>query len=162
MKMPFEDIKSLVETAISGAVLGEDLNASPKTLIIAPASIHQVCELLHANEKVYFDTLSCLTGIDNGIDQNTMEVIYNLYSIPYNLHLMLRVKLERDNPEVDSVADIWRGADWHEREAYDLLGIRFSGHSDLRRILLPEDWVGFPMRKDYEQQEAYHEIKVKY
>ena len=91
-----------------------------------------------------------------------MEVIYHLYSIPYDLHLALSVELSRKQPTVDSVTAIWRGANWHEREAYDLLGIQFNNHPDLRRILLPEDWDGFPLRKDYQEQENYHDIKVKY
>jgi NADH-quinone oxidoreductase subunit C len=117
---------------------------------------------------LYFDSLSCITGMDNGPQAGTMEVIYNLYSIPYDLHLMLKVRLERPKtandplPEVPSLTGIWKSADWMERETYDLLGIRFSGHPDLRRILLPADWEGYPLRKDYELQEYYHGIKVRY
>ncbi|WP_370089212.1 NADH-quinone oxidoreductase subunit C [Ekhidna sp.] len=160
--MQFEDVKSLVELEEPNAILGEDLNATPKALIIHKDFIYRVCELLHINEKTYFDSLSCLTGLDNGEEKGTLEVIYNLYSIPHDLHLTLRVELDRSNPEIDSVSEIWRTADWHEREAYDLLGIKFSGHPDLRRILLPDDWEGFPLRKDYVEQEMYHEVKVKY
>jgi NADH-quinone oxidoreductase subunit C len=91
-----------------------------------------------------------------------MEVIYNLYSIPYNHHLTVKVMLDRAEPAVESLTAIWKTADWHEREAYDLLGIRFNNHPDLRRILLPEDWEGHPLRKDYEHQEYYRGIKVEY
>jgi NADH-quinone oxidoreductase subunit C len=91
-----------------------------------------------------------------------MEVIYTLYSIPNHFTLHLRVVLDRTLPSVSSVSSIWRTADWHEREAFDLLGIQFSGHSDLRRILLPEDWEGHPLRKDYVEQSKYHGIQVKY
>ncbi len=160
--MKFEEIKSLIVDHFSEAILGEDLSATPNAVIIKQESIHEVCELLHANEKTYFDQLSCLTGLDNGEEKGTMEVIYNLYSIPYNLHLMLKVEIARDNPSIDTVSDIWKTADWHEREAYDMLGICFNNHPDLRRILMPDDWEGFPLKRDYVEQEKYHDIKVKY
>jgi len=160
--MTFEHIKSLISEKLSDAVLGEDLNATPNALLIDKARIHEVCELLHADEKTYFDMLSCLTGIDNGLEKGSMEVVYNLYSIPFDLHLMLKVELDRENPEIDSVSDIWRTANWHERETYDLLGINFKNHPDLRRILLPTDWEGHPLRKDYSEQEKYHGMTVVY
>lgn len=160
--MEFEGIKSLIESQLPGAVLGEDLAATPNALIISAEYLHAVCDFLLTSDQTYFDSLSCLTGLDNGEEKNTIEVIYNLYSIPFDLHLMLRVELPRENPSIDSVADIWRTADWHEREAFDLVGIHFNNHPDLRRILLPNDWEGHPLRKDYEEQEKYHEVKIKY
>lgn len=91
-----------------------------------------------------------------------MEVIYHLYSIPHDESLAIKVVLDRQAPIVESVVDIWATANWLERETYDLLGIRFSNHPDMRRILLPNDWEGHPLRKDYEAQEAYHGLTVKY
>jgi NADH-quinone oxidoreductase subunit C len=76
--------------------------------------------------------------------------------------LHLRVVLDREKPEVPSLSGIWKTADWHEREAYDFFGIQFTGHPNLTRILLPADWEGHPLRKDYVEQERYHGIKVKY
>jgi len=157
-----EDIRGLVQGVFPEIILGEDVNAFPSALIVQSESIHKVCELLHSSEKTYFDQLSCLTGLDNGLEAGTIEVIYNLYSIPFDFHLMLKVELNRKNPSIDSIADIWKTANWHEREAYDLFGIHFNNHPDLRRILLPDDWVGHPLRKDYVEQEKYHEVKVKY
>jgi NADH-quinone oxidoreductase subunit C len=149
--------------------LGEDiiLQADHQCITVPPALIAEVCMLLHTHEECYFDMLSCLTGLDNGVEKSTMEVIYNLYSIPFEHSLMLKVIVPRNKeneplPIVPSVSHIWRTADWHEREAFDLVGISFSNHPDLRRILLPEDWVGHPLRKDYEAQEYYHGIQVKY
>jgi len=75
---------------------------------------------------------------------------------------MLKVVLPRENPEVDSVSQVWRTADWHEREAFDMFGIKFNGHPDLRRLLLPADWEGHPLRKDYKHQEYYRDVKVEY
>jgi NADH-quinone oxidoreductase subunit C len=106
--------------------------------------------------------LSCLTGIDNGPEAATMEVVYNLYSIPFNHHVALKVILPRENPVVDSVIDIWKTANWHERELFDMYGITVNGHPDMRRILMPADWEGYPLRKDYRQQEYYRDIKIEY
>lgn len=160
--MTFSDIKVLVEEQFPGAILGEDLKATPNALIIDAKKIHAICAFLHESESTYFDMLSCLTGIDNGPESGTMEVVYNLYSIPRDVSLMLKVTLDRETPEVASVSDIWRTANWHEREAYDMFGIRFLNHPDLRRILLPTDWKGHPLRKDYEEQEEYHGMTVVY
>lgn len=160
--MTFEEIKDIVSGKCPGAVVGEDPRAVPRALVVRKESIRRVCECLHSHEKLYFDMLSCLSGIDNGADKGLIEVVYNLYSIPYGLHLMLKAGLDRDRPEIDSVAGVWRTAGWHEREAFDLLGIRFNGHPDLRRILLPSDWEGFPLRKDYREQEKYHGMNVAY
>lgn len=135
---------------------------APGTIIVDASHIRDVCEFLQRDPDCYFDMLSCLTGLDNGPEAGTMEVIYNLYSIPFHMHLMLRVIVPRDNPEVPSVTSVYRTANWHEREAYDLFGIRFTGHPDLRRILLPADWEGYPLRKDYRHQEYYRGVKVEY
>ena len=126
-----------------------------------------ICKELYTHEQTYFDYLACITAIDNGPEKSSIEVIYNLYSIPYNTSLMLKIDIPRNKPEeplpeVPTVSHIWRTADWHEREAFDLMGIRFTGHPDLRRILLTADWQGHPLRKDYQIQETYHGIKVAY
>lgn len=139
-----------------------DEKSTPKAVIVPAADLIKVCTSLAQNPDTYFDMLSCLTGIDNGVQANTMEVVYNLYSIPFHVSLMVKVLLPRDKPVVDSVASIWRTANWHEREAFDLLGIQFTGHPDLRRILLPADWEGYPLRKDYAHQQYYRNIKVEY
>lgn len=160
--MDFSKIKQTIEESFPSAITGEDLTASPKALIVEKESIKHVCQFLHEQEGLYFDSLSCLSGVDNGPEKGTMEVIYNVYSIPYDHHLMLKVEIERDSPSVPSVESIWKTANWHEREAFDLLGIKFNGHPDLRRILLPNDWEGHPLRKDYQEQEKYHGMTVTY
>lgn len=147
-------------------VLAEDLTALQYSLNIAPRHIAEVARFLHENETCFFDLLSCITAIDNGPTANTMQVIYNLYSIVYEHSLMLKVMLPRQEvdgslPKINSVSHVWKTANWHEREAFDLLGIDFINHPDLRRILLPEDWQGHPLRKDYVEQEIYHGIQVK-
>ncbi len=161
--MQFSELKLLiVEKFGEGVVLAENATYAQPQLTIANEKIVEVCFFLRDTELFFFDYLTCLTGMDNGLEKNTMEVIYHLYSIPYNHSIVLKVEMDRLLPEISSVAGIWRTADWHEREAYDMFGIKFLGHPDLRRILLPADWEGFPLRKDYEEQEYYHGIKVKY
>jgi NADH-quinone oxidoreductase subunit C len=139
-----------------------DMNARPSALILAAEDLLPVCKILHQDPSTYFDMLSCITGIDNGVDARTMEVAYNLYSIPFNLHLMLKVILPRENPSIESVSSVWKTADWLEREVFDMYGIHFKNHPDLRRILMPADWEGFPLRKDYQHQAYYRDIKVEY
>ncbi len=160
--MEIAEITSLINSKFSKAILGEDFVSTPKALIIDLANVHEVLAFLHANEQTYFDSLSCLTAIDNGAEDGTMEVVYNLYSIPKNFALMVKVTLPRENPTIDSVSDIWRTANWHEREVFDLFGIQFNNHPDLRRILLPNDWVGHPLQKDYVEQDKYHGMTVVY
>ncbi len=163
MGMEFSEIKTkLAEQFGEGVIIGENAGYAQPQLFISPDKIREVCFFLRDTDQLYFDYLSCLTGLDNGPEKKTMEVLYHLYSIPYNHSLILKVETDREHPELPTISDIWRTADWHEREAYDMFGIRFAGHPDLRRILLPADWEGFPLRKDYEEQEYYHGIKVKY
>ena len=158
------DLNHLVSviSAACGSDVQTDETTTPKTVVVDAFNILKVCTTLQADPSCYFDMLSCLTGLDNGPEAGTMEVIYNLYSIPFNTHLTLRVVVPRDHPEVPSVTAAYKTADWHEREAFDLFGIRFTGHPDLRRILLPADWEGYPLRKDYKHQEYYRGVKVEY
>lgn len=157
----FVEIVAAVRSVAKGDV-SVDETCFPKGIKISNGDLIAVCDQLHQHPSLYFDMLSCITGIDNGAEAGTMEVIYNLYSIPFNHHLAIKVVVPRDQPEVDTVSHIWKTANWHEREVYDLLGIVFNGHPDLRRILLPADWEGHPLRKDYKHQDYYRGIKVEY
>ena len=156
----FQTIVDIVSPFCKHSELQTDETATPKAIIIHAHDLPELCKTLHTHEKLYFDMLSCLTGVDNGPEANTMEIIYNFYSIPFDHHLMLKVILQREKPEIESVGEIWSTALWHEREAYDLVGIHFKNHPDLRRILLPADWEGHPLRKDYKVQEYYRGVKV--
>src|SRR5690349_3796238 len=133
--LSFENLFELVKQYCSNGEPSADETSTPKAIKILSSDLLNVCENLHRNDKTYFDMLSCVTALDNGPTANTMEMIYNLYSIPYNHHLTLKVVLNRENPEVPTVSHIWKTADWHEREAFDMFGIVFIGHPDLRRIL---------------------------
>jgi len=164
----FTEIKTyLVERFGDEIIVKADEKALQPSLTVPAAQIAEVCQFLHQDERLFFDFLACLTGIDNGPATDTMEVIYNLTSMPFEHNLTLKVALPRSSPNqqlprIPSVSHVWRTADWHERETFDLVGIWFENHPDLRRIFLPADWQGHPLRKDYEQQETYHGIQVKY
>lgn len=118
------------------------------TLVIKNQNWHEVARFLKDDEQFAFDYLSNLHGVDY---EDRMEVYYHLYSYKNRQSVAVKVKTSREEPSVSSVIDLWRGADWNERETYDLLGIHFPGHTDLRRIMLPDEWIGYPLRKDYVQ-----------
>jgi NADH-quinone oxidoreductase subunit C len=158
----FEEIYTAIEKVCAHSAPVKDENARPKAVRIDARDLLKVMRELLDNPLLYFDSLSCLTGLDNGPTAGTMEVIYNLYSIPFHHHLMVKVTLPRESPVIESVCSIWKSAEWHEREAFDMYGINFLNHPDLRRILMPADWEGHPLRKDYVQQEYYRDIKVQY
>ena len=164
--MRFENIKSLlIEKFGEGIIIGEETSGLQPALLIEPNRITEVCLELRDNPKTYFDFLSCLTGVDYGTEAKRFGVVYHLASIPFQTQLTLKISRENERNEDDlpifpSISSIYRTADWHEREAYDLVGIFFEGHPDLRRILLPDDWEGFPLRKDYKAAEYYKGTKV--
>ena len=164
--MSFEDIKALlIEKFGADIIVGEETGGLQPALLIRPDAIARVCLELRNNPKTYFDFLSCLTGVDYGSEPAIFGVVYHLASIPYQRQLTLKVSKENDRgddnlPTFPSVSAVYRTADWHEREAYDLVGIFFEGHPDLRRILMPDDWEGFPLRKDYKNAEYYKGIKI--
>lgn len=122
----------------------------------------EVCKFLNESDGLYFDFLNCITCIDNGPEAGTMHLVYTLSSIPLGHSVNLRVEVGREANNVPSLTAIWKSADWHEREIFDFFGLGFVGHPDLRRILLPADWEGHPLRKDYVEQEKYHGMIVKY
>lgn len=149
---------------VEGNIPNLNTKDSPASLTLEAGQLLAAAKVLYTHPDLYFDSLSCITGIDNGLAVGTMEVVYSLYSIPYHQSLMLKVVLPRTSdalPSVPSLTGIWRTADWHERETYDLLGIYFEGHPDMRRILMPADWEGYPLRKDYQDPLTYRGIPVK-
>ena len=117
------------------------------TLSVNPSKLHELAKQLKENSDTSFDYMFCQTGIDW---LEHMEVVYHLRSTTHGHEVIVRTQIiDRENPIVDSVYDIWKTADFHEREIFDLLGIRFNNHPDLRRIFLDDDWEGYPLRKDY-------------
>ena len=144
-------VKRLTEAfgadVLEAAYINELAKDTP-TLVVKNEKWHEVARFLKEDEQLAFDYLSNLHGVDY---EDRMEVCYFLYSYQNRQSVAVKVKTDREQPAVPSVMDIWRGADWNERETFDLFGIHFPGHTNLRRILLPDEWVGYPMRKDYVQ-----------
>lgn len=120
------------------------------SVIVKKGKILNICRYLHNDPSLFFDHLQDLCGADyHGKKDPRFEVVYNLYSIKYHHKIRIRAQVPDNGPSIQSVTPIWAGANWHERECYDMFGIVFKGHPDHRRILLPEDWEGHPLRKDY-------------
>jgi len=147
------------------AVIRREDGGIRPVLVVRTEFLADICRFLRDTEGFYFDFLSNITAVDHH-PEHRFSVVYHLASIPYGRQVTLKAELENDRrpdglPEVPSVSAVWRTADWHEREAFDLMGIYFTGHPDLRRILMPDDWEGFPLRKDYHEPESYHGIPVK-
>ena len=158
MPLSYQEIyKTVQETFPDTLVMVEDVPGDPYA-VIPRDHIVKVCQLLRDDPLLQFDFCSCVTGTDDG---KTFWVVYHLYSIPKNHNAVLKVDAGREEPWVPSVCSVWPGANWHERETYDMYGIRFDGHPDPRRILLPEDWVGWPLRKDYDFPDEYQGIPLK-
>jgi NADH-quinone oxidoreductase subunit C len=119
------------------------------TITLHAGSLREACALLRDNPSCRFNLLSDVTCVDWYPSEPRFEVIYNLFSIPRKERVRLKVRLGSASPVVESVTPIWPGANYFEREVFDLFGVRFSGHPYLRRLLMPEDWEGNPLRKDY-------------
>jgi NADH-quinone oxidoreductase subunit C len=175
MKNP-EEIFEILKKEFGDAIISLD-NELPTEQIISvdPLQINKIGEFLRDNEELKFDSLMCLSGVDdangtktkeeNGAEKiqgGTLSVYYHLHSIELKHKISLRVSTPREDAKVESVENIWKCANWHEREAFDLFGIVFLNHPDLRRILMPYDWEDYPLRKDYKNPEFYEGMKVPY
>ena len=136
--------------------LSDELNEN--FIGLRPDNWLEIAQWLKSDSEILFDSLQCITGTDLG--ENLLDSRYNLHSMKYGNLIEIRIAVSRDKPNIPSIEKIWRVGDWFERETYDMYGITFDGHRDLRRMLLPEDWEGFPLRKDYQTQETYHGIIV--
>nr|WP_240948537.1 NADH-quinone oxidoreductase subunit C [Bacillus sp. RO1] len=123
------------------------LSKDVPTLVAKPETYFKVASFLRYNEQLTFEYLSEMHGTDF---ETHMEIYNHLYSYKNKQSVALKVKIDRENPVIPSIQPIWEGANWPERETYDLLGIQFTGHPNLTRIMMPDDWVGYPLRKDYE------------
>jgi NADH-quinone oxidoreductase subunit C len=120
------------------------------TIVVKPERLVEICKALRDDPETSFRYLSMIAGLDFLPQSPRFGVVYNLYSHRYHNRITLKTFLADDAaPSVDSLVPLWNTANWHEREVYDMMGIRFNGHPDLRRILMPADWVGHPQRKDY-------------
>ncbi len=174
--MSGQEFVDRLKTQFGEQITGANLEVLDPWIEIAPEGIADVCMFLRDDPDLRFNALSCITVVDYCEPDEKkaqkvkwephLELVYHLWSYPNRCSLVLKVMLPRwkgdqegELPEVPTVSGVWSTADWHERETYDLSGVRFTGHKDLRRILCPEDWVGYPLRKDYEMPLEYHGIR---
>lgn len=129
--------------------------------------IVDICRFLHDEPDLSFDFPSSLCGVDHLGRNPRFEVVYNLYSTAHRHRILVKAQVPEDDTNIDTVTSIWVGVGWHERETFDMFGISFNGHLDLRRVLMPEDWEGHPLRKDYplkgpeKEWKGYEEVKGK-
>ncbi len=170
------DIASALQQKFGEKIKSVKLDVIDPFAVVEPADLPAICRFLRDDPRLKFELLVNISGVDYlepdpkkvakaGFEPH-LEVVYHLQSFTHRHRFTLKVVLPRwksdvtgELPEVPSVAGLWRTADWHEREVYDLCGIRFVGHPDLTRILLSDDWVGHPLRKDYEFPLEYHGMR---
>ena len=160
--MNIEEIHERLKEKFPDAIF--DLKPSLQTLFsdrfieVKPEKIHSVLKFLKEDPSLFFDNILCISGADY---KDRFEVVYHFHSYKYLHKIEIKTSVtDREHPAIDTVSDLWKGANWLEREIYDMFGIAFNHHPDLRRILCPDDWEGHPLRKDYKHQEYYHDIKV--
>jgi NADH-quinone oxidoreductase subunit C len=139
---------------VIGTLEGAGANASAT---VDPTRVNEVAAFCKTDPALRFDCLSNLSGVDYP-KLGHIQIVYHLLSYQLRHDFVLKVNASRDNPVVPTVSDVWSAADWQEREVFDLLGVTFEGHPDLRRILMPEDWPGHPLRKDFVEPQEYHGI----
>lgn len=174
--MTSAEIIAILEEKFSGRIKARKPDAIDPFVVIDAADLVAICTFLRDDPRLKFEMLNCISGVDYlepdpkkapkaGFDPH-MEVVYHLSSFTHRHRFVVKIVLPRwkddkpgELPEVPSVTSLWKAADWHEREVYDLCGVYFTGHPQLRRILLAEDWVGHPLRKDYEFPLEYHGIR---
>lgn len=124
---------------------------------VEPSCLLDVCRFVNSDDRIKMDHLELLGGVDY---EDRIEVVYVLYSMKHHHRYTLKCRLSREEPKVATVESVWAVANWHEREAFDMFGVLFEGHSDMRRILCPDDWEGYPLRKDYKAPESYLDMPV--
>jgi NADH-quinone oxidoreductase subunit C len=139
-------VAAALEAFDTDAVLGGKYELGELTLEVAPAKITSVCGFLKYDQQ--FVRLSTVTAVDRWPTEPRFEVVYHLHSVERNERVRVKSRVSGEQPSIDSVTGVWRGANWYEREVFDLFGIQFVGHPNLTRILMPEDWEGHPLRKD--------------
>jgi NADH-quinone oxidoreductase subunit C len=145
--MTNEALQNLINSWIPDLEFSEEASQF-LNITVTPENLHQLMTLLKTNSETKFDYLFCLTGVDW---QPELGVVYHLESTTHRHTIVVKVKTaDRENPIFDSVWDIWRTAEFHEREAFDFFGIKFKNHPNLKRLFLTDEWEGFPLRKDYE------------
>ncbi len=144
-----EKLLEKLNTAFPASIISANEFRDELAIVIKKNEILQVCKFLRDDSDLQFDSLRDVSGSDNYTPEGRFEVVYNLYSICNNFRLRLKVSIDESDLHVQSVTSVWKAADWAEREAYDMYGIIFDGHPDLRRMYMPEEFEYYPLRKDF-------------
>ena len=159
--MTIQEISEKLKAKFTDAILEVKIEGAIEPYVkVAPAKILEVAAFLHDDTDLQFDYLMCLSGTDNG--KGMLGVVYHAHSVSKRHKITIKVEVPADKAEIPSVCTVWPTANWHEREAFDMFGITFAGHPDMRRILLPDDYPGHPLRKDFKVPEFYQGMKVPY
>jgi NADH-quinone oxidoreductase subunit C len=152
-----QEIAALLTEQFGERILESNLDEVNPWTCVEPAAILEVAQFLRSDSRLNLDHLELLGGADY---KDHIEVVYVVYSMEHRHRYTIKCRLSREEPSVPSVESVWGVANWHEREAYDMFGVVFEGHSDLRRILCPDDWEGYPLRKDYVFPKTYRDMPV--
>jgi NADH-quinone oxidoreductase subunit C len=152
-----QEIAALIADKFGGSIVESKPDAINPWSAVDPAAILEVSQFVRSDDRLSMDHLELLGGADY---RDRIEVVYVLYSMQHHHRYTLKCRLPREAPAVRTVETVWSVANWHEREAYDMFGIVFEGHSDMRRILCPDDWEGYPLRKDYQPPKSYRDMLV--
>ncbi|MEE9295778.1 MAG: NADH-quinone oxidoreductase subunit C [Phycisphaerae bacterium] len=161
-----EELCDILKERFGEAITDTVLGARRPYAVVAADRWFEVARFLRDDERMRFNMLQCISAVDL-LEDNKLAAVYELFSIPVSgpgpcavlrHHFAVRVEVDRDDPHIPSVSHVWPAGDWHEREAFDMMGIVFDGHPNLTRILCPDDWKGHPLRKDYEFPVEYHGI----
>ena len=152
-----QEIAALLTEKFGSRVLESKSDAVNPWSTVESSAILEISQFLRSDSRLSMDHLELLGGADY---KDRIEVVYVLYSMTHRHRYTLKCRLPREAPALHSVESIWSVANWHEREAFDMFGIVFEGHSDLRRILCPDDWEGYPLRKDYKFPKSYRDMPV--
>ena len=155
--MNFKEVVEAIKAAVPDAVESVDETKRDPFAVIKKDKLEQVARFLRDDPRLDYDHLSLISAVDY-LKPPAIEVVYHLDSLTKNHPFVFKVKLPRNDPKLPTLCRVWATADWHERESFDLMGVIFEGHPNLVRILCAEDWVGFPLRKDYEWPKEYHGI----
>ena len=155
--MTQEEVCTQLKAQFGEAVTGLSETKGDKFVVVKGDRIVDVCRFLKDTTGLEFDYCQDISAVDWPA-RKVIEVVFHLFSFVHRHGLVLKVETNREDPSIATMEGVWKAASWLEREVYDLFGVTFVGHSDMRRILLPDDWVGYPLRKDYQEAGGYHGI----
>lgn len=158
--MTAQEIHDSLKAKFGESVLDAKLEVMQPWISIAPDRMKDVSLFLRDDPSLQFDYMMCLSGVD--YNDGRLGIVYHLFSMVHRHKIVLKAFCTKENPHVQSVSSVWGTANWHEREVFDMYGIIIDEHPDPRRILMPDDWEGHPLRKDYKVPEFYNGMKVPY